>query len=576
MKLLEALEILKRPLSEEGQAFTVLLACGFTPLHLKTFLSAELALRMPARRVAIEAGLFGDLAGTLERHAAAPSDAIVAVIEWTDLDPRLGVRTLGGWRHEQIADIVESSLRQMERIAAALKGASTHVPAAVSLPTLPLPPLFPTPGRQASAAELRIRQGIASLAADIAGSPHIRMLHAQRLDETSAPGARLDIRSEIATGFPYQTGHASALAAQLAELVHDPAPRKGLITDLDDTFWAGILGEAGVDGVAWDLSRSAQLHGIYQQFLASLASAGVLLAVASKNNRPLVEEAFRRKDILCGAEAFFPMEVHWQPKSESIGRILEAWNIGPEAVVFVDDSPMETAEVAAAHPGVECLTFPRDAEGLRRMIERLRDLFGKTSVREEDALRLQSLRSAQQIGEAKSGGATPDSFLAGAEAAIEFTASTSPDERAFELINKTNQFNLNGRRWDKAAWNRYLAQPGAVLLTAAYADKYGPLGKIAALLGRLNGPAFEVDAWVMSCRAFSRRIEHQALRFLFDKSGAREIRFDFDATPRNGPLCEFLSGMLGHAPEGRVTVPRETFESNCPALFHQVNEVIHV
>ena len=48
----------------------------------------------------------------------------------------------------------------------------------------------------------------------------------------------------------------------------------------------------------WDMAGKAHQHGLFQQFLGSLASAGILLAVASKNDRALVEQALLRSDIL--------------------------------------------------------------------------------------------------------------------------------------------------------------------------------------------------------------------------------------------------------------------------------------
>jgi FkbH-like protein len=258
-----------------------------------------------------------------------------------------------------------------------------------------------------------------------------------------------------------------------------------------------------------------------------------------------------------------------------VGRILKAWNIAADTVVFVDDSPMEVAEVQAAYPQMECLVFPRqDPQKFWAFLERLRDIFGKAAVQAEDALRLDSIRAARQaVAEAD---VSADEFLAAAEAVVEFAAGAQPDERAFELINKTNQFNLNGRRWDAGEWSRYLAQPEAVLVTASYRDRYGPLGKIAALAARRSGPKIEVDAWVMSCRAFSRRIEHQFVRYLFDRMEADEIVFDFAATPRNGPARDFFRAWTGVEPDGRLTLRREEFESACPALFHKVDEAAHV
>ncbi len=575
MKLLEALEILKRPQAPDAPPLTVVMACGFTPLHLKTFLAAELRQRCPVRRVSVEVGLFGDLLGTIERCAALSPQALAVVLEWQDFDPRLGIRTLGGWRHEAIPGIVDSALRQMERISAAVRLAAAAMPVAVSLPCLPLPPMFPVSGTQAGVAELRLRQGLLTMAAGLAELPQVRIARTQRLDEMSPAADRFDVRSEITAGFPYTTAHASRLAVILAALIAGAAPQKGLITDLDDTFWGGIVGEAGVSGVSWDLEHGTQIHGIYQQFLSSLASAGVLLAVASKNDAAVVEEAMRRRDILCGPSCFYPLEVHWQPKSGSVGRILKEWNIAPEAVVFVDDSPMELAEVGAAYPEMECIAFPRDDAGrFWAFLERLRDLFGKASVQAEDAIRLDSIRAARQA-EAEAAGGSADDLLSAAEAVIEFRAGRNEDARAFELVNKTNQFNLNGRRWDQATWYAYLAQPEALLLTASYTDKYGPLGKIAAVLARCAGRTLEIDAWVMSCRAFSRRIEHQCLKYLFERTGAAEIAFDFIATPRNTPLRDFLVSLIGAVPEGRCVISQEEFSKSCPRLFHRVAEVAH-
>ena len=67
MNLLEALELLKQPISEPASDRQLFLACGFTPLHLKTFLAAHLRLCFPKDRIEIGTGLYGDLIGNLER-----------------------------------------------------------------------------------------------------------------------------------------------------------------------------------------------------------------------------------------------------------------------------------------------------------------------------------------------------------------------------------------------------------------------------------------------------------------------------------------------------------------------------
>jgi len=577
VNLIEALEVLKQPVSPHRPAIRVGLACGFTPLHLETFLAAQLRQRMPAHAIEIVPGLFGDLAGNIERFQTGQCDVLAAVVEWQDLDPRLGARSLGGWRREDLPDIEKSVELSVSRLERALRTSSSRFPVCLCLPTLPLPPLFTTTTGQASAQELQLRNSLAAFAANVAKEPSVRVLNSQQLDERSGMAKRFNLQSELTAGFPYHLPHASAIAELLAALIQNPAPKKGLITDLDDTLWSGLLGEVGVEGVSWDLDRHSHMHGVYQQFLGSLASAGVLVAVATKNDAAQVEQALGRKDLILAKEKLFPVEAHWSAKSESVGRILETWNIGADAVVFVDDTPMEVAEVKAAFPEMECLGFPRNDPGaIWNLLKQLRDLFGKSAISPEDLIRLESIRSAGAMREAVNHDrGTFDDFLRSANAEIEFNFAKQPrDSRAFELVNKTNQFNLNGKRLTEAAWHDYLSNPSSFLLTVNYEDKYGPLGRIAVLLGRIEEKSVSVDSWVMSCRAFSRRIEHQCLKQLCERFDAAEIVLDYQATPRNGPLQEFLSAIAGPLTTP-LRISRNDFLGKCPALYQRVKELVN-
>ena len=578
MNLIEALEVLKQSVPAGSPSIRVALACGFTPLHLQTFLTAHLRQRMSRHAIEIVPGLFGDLIGNIERAVTAKSDVLAIVMEWADLDARLGTRTLGGWRAENLPDIVNSVNLSLSRIAQALRKSSGSFPVCICLPTLPLPPLFATATRQASAEELQLRSSVACFATDLAKEPFVRILSSQQLDEISATANRFNLQSELTAGFPYQLPHACAIADLLAALIHNPSPKKGLITDLDDTVWAGILGEVGVEGISWDLDRHSHMHGVYQQFLGSLASAGVLIGIASKNDPARVAQALERKDLILPREKVFPVEAHWSPKSESAARILKTWNIGADSVVFIDDSAMEVAEVKTAFPEVQCLVFPRnDPAAIWNLLKQLRDLFGKSTVSPEDALRMDSIRAAGALREAVTGDASSaDDFLQNADAEIEFNFTKQPrDTRAFELINKTNQFNLNGKRLTEAAWHDYLSDPASFLMTVSYEDKYGPLGKIAVLLGTAREQRVSVDFWVMSCRAFSRRIEHQCLKQLCERFDASEIIFDYQATPRNGPLQEFFAGLAGAPLPPQLRVSRSKIREKSPALFHRVKELVN-
>jgi FkbH-like protein len=573
MKLIQALETVNRRHDPQAETKSFYLACGFTPLHLITFLRAHLQLRFPLARVDVETGLYGDLQGNLERSTAQATVATAVVLEWSDLDPRLGMRHLGGWNSAVLLDILDTARNALLRVEDAILRIAVSGAVVFSPPTLPLAPCFAGPGWAESAAEAELREAIAVLSRRLAEVQRVQVLNVQRLQQLSPAGNRYDLKSDLKTGFPYHQGHAETLAALLASAMELPQPFKGLITDLDNTLWQGILGEVGPQSIAWDLAAHAQTHGLYQQFLDALAERGVLVGAASKNDPTLVQEALRRSDIRIQPDRLFPIEANWGPKSDSVSRILRAWNIAAEAVVFIDDSPHELAEVKAGHPRIHCIQFP-DAAGLLTLLEELRDRFGKRAISEEDRIRSASIRQAALFQETAGDTGFQEAFLRQTEAAIQLSYHKDPaDARALELVNKTNQFNLNGQRFSESEWQARVAGPNVFLATVSYRDKFGPLGKVAVLMGTVDPPraAIRLETWVMSCRAFSRRIEHQCLFQLFHRFKVEEVVMNFVETPRNTPIREFLTGFGDLGTELRLT--RSQFEASCPPLYHSLDEV---
>ncbi|HZS56201.1 MAG TPA: HAD-IIIC family phosphatase [Bryobacteraceae bacterium] len=573
MKLAEALSIVQKT-SAELPEFGVLLACGITPLHLQNYLAAHLQALRPDRKVRISSGLFGDLVGTLDQASRQDLQAVALVVEWSDLDPRLGYRQLGGWGQIELADTVEAVEAMLNRLENAVASVPKSLILAVSLPTLALPPGFHTSGWHASAMEIALERAVADFAARIGRHSSTRVVNRQKLDLNSIPATRYDFRSDLNTGFPYTTSHADVLGSAMANLIAGPVPKKGLITDLDDTFWAGLVGEVGHENISWDLSSHTQLHGLYQQTLGMLADHGVLVAIASKNSAEVVNRALSRPDLAISKKKIFPVEAHWDAKSGSVSRILKTWNIAADSVVFVDDSPMELEEVRAAHPGMECVLFPKNdySAGLA-LLHSLRDLFGKPGLSEEDNLRLESIRAGQELSKANGDPTSVEHFLARLEARVilEYNSSTD-DKRVLELVNKTNQFNLNGGRYTAAEWGQISKWPGAFVLAISYADKFGPLGKIGVLAGREEGRALYVRTWVMSCRAFSRRIEHACISALFQRFGSENMFFEFKATSKNGPISDFLAQFSVGSRDGQVAIEKTAFETKCPKLYHQIVE----
>lgn len=586
MKLNEALEAAgaSKSLPLHGRLFLV---CGFEPLHLPAFLQAHHARRFPGQGLAVSTGLYGDLEGNLARAVDSDATLALVILEWSDLDSRLGLRSTGSWSGDP-AELARGIESRLGRLAESLRRLGAKMPVVLSGPTLPFTLAGHTTGWQSSPLELLLEHRVATFLASFAGERGVQVLSAPRLAALSPSGSRRDTRLDIAAGFPFSTGHASVLAEAMIALGYPAPPKKGLITDLDDTLWAGLVGEIGAGAVAWSQAAHAQVHGLYQSMLRQLVEGGVLVGVASKNELGVVEAALARQDLMLEKESLFPVRANWGPKSAMVTSILSTWNIGADSVVLVDDSRMELEEVRSVHPEITCLQFsPKDPAKCLGVFEALRDLFGKPEIGEADRLRGASVRNMAKLEHPKTEQDMP-SFLAGLAGKVSFDPSKDPrDGRLLELINKTNQWNINGVRIAQGDWLRFVARQDSFAVGVSYADRYGALGTIAVIAG-VHGPAgIDVEHWVLSCRAFSRRIEDHILHYLLT-SGSFEpglrggLSVSFRKTEKNRPVQEFLARLgvsgdaaaIGGDPDagGRVAIARALALEATRDLPHAVHE----
>ncbi|MDP6515418.1 MAG: HAD-IIIC family phosphatase, partial [Alphaproteobacteria bacterium] len=146
-----------------------------------------------------------------------------------------------------------------------------------------------------------------------------------------------------------------ALASELSDfLTALSEPRKKVVVvDLDNTLWDGIVGEDGPDGIAAAGDYPGNAFADFQAFLANLRATGVMLAVASRNNRADAEEAFRRNpDMPLKWEDFSAHRIDWADKAANLRALAEELNVGADSILFVDDSPLECDLVRTYAPEV--------------------------------------------------------------------------------------------------------------------------------------------------------------------------------------------------------------------------------
>ena len=94
---------------------------------------------------------------------------------------------------------------------------------------------------------------------------------------------------------------------------------KCVVWDLDNTLWEGILLE----------DQEVKLNPGIEKVLSALDDRGILHSIASKNEYDDAMEKLREFEL---DQFFLYPEIHWNPKSSSIGKIQKNLNIGMDTM----------------------------------------------------------------------------------------------------------------------------------------------------------------------------------------------------------------------------------------------------
>jgi FkbH-like protein len=282
---------------------------------------------------------------------------------------------------------------------------------------------------------------------------------------------------------------------------------KCLALDLDGVLWGGVVGEDGLAGIQLGGGPSGEAFVAFQRYLQSLARTGILLAVCSKNNPEDAFLPFREHPEMVLRESDIAVFMaNWNPKEENIRAIAAAMNIGLDAIVFVDDNPVERSRVRQNIPELEVIDLPPDPAQYIAALSRS-GMFEALAITKEDRERTASTRQnlARKTLEATSG--SVDDYLAQLDIKVQLAPFDELNlPRIVQLINKTNQFNLTTRR-RKDAEVRALLASGAYTQSLRTNDRFGDSGLTGVLIAVPEDGGLRVDTWLMSCRVLGRRLD---------------------------------------------------------------------
>lgn len=302
--------------------------------------------------------------------------------------------------------------------------------------------------------------------------------------------------------------------------------------DLDNTVWNGILMENDPDLL--------ELRPGVVEAMRWLDERGVIQIVASKNSDSDVLPVLDRLGV---SQYFVARFVNWNPKSANLAEAAALLNINIDTFALVDDSPFERAEVLENLPMVR--VYPETVVGA--------DGGGFSSLPEFDVVITAESGKRRQMYQAEmerktqsaASSASPIEFLKSCK--LEGRIGPLIDEpsklRGYELLQRTNQLNLSGHRYDKGEFFERVANGPDRCLTMFCSDRFGDYGQVLYLEKTLDDDTetLVIDEYALSCRVARKGVEAALAKWLLREcaaDGVKAIELHGVKTERNGLLVE--------------------------------------
>lgn len=268
---------------------------------------------------------------------------------------------------------------------------------------------------------------------------------------------------------------------------------KCLVWDLDNTLWNGILIET-------EDNESLELKAGVLETIKKLDERGIIQSIASKNDFAPAMEQLEKLGI---SEYFLYPEIHWNAKSASIKNIAANLNIGVDAMAFIDDSVFEREQVHSALPEV------RTYDALE--VEKLTELPEFDVIVTDESRHRREMYRAEEKRNALMASGNDDtvSFLRKCNLRIKvFAPQTEADiTRCFELVNRTNQLNMSGRRYTRNEFDALLSKPGQTSIAFSCRDDFGSYGIVGFMQYRKDNCELCFTEFAMSCRVAGKYVE---------------------------------------------------------------------
>lgn len=354
--------------------------------------------------------------------------------------------------------------------------------------------------------------------------------------------------------------------------------KKGLVLDLDNTLWGGVIGDDGVDNIVLGPEESeGQVYSEFQRYVKELTSLGVILNIDSKNDEENALAGLAHPDSAFSKDDFIIIKANWNPKDRNFKEIADSLHLLPESLLFIDDNPAERHIVISQLPGV---IAPELGQVQNYIINIDRGgYFEPTTLSADDAKRNEMYKENARREQLAASFSDYTEYLK----SLKMKAIIKPFEpiymaRIAQLTNKSNQFNLTTRRYTQEEIETAAADSNTITLYGKLLDRFGDNGVVSVVIAKQTGNEAHIILWLMSCRVLKRDMEQAMMDTLVHTCIARGIRTIYGyyyPTKKNGMVKEFYQNM-GYEKTAEDADEKTTWKLDIENGYQNQNDVIEV
>jgi len=353
-----------------------------------------------------------------------------------------------------------------------------------------------------------------------------------------------DPHSHHVAHIPYTPACYAAIGTALVRTIYNlkRGPFKVIVLDCDNTLWKGVCGEDGPLGVEVTAPYRA-----LQEFMIGQMKAGMLLCLCSKNDEKDALDVFdQRTDMPLKREHLVSWRINWNSKSENIRSLARELNLGLDSFIFIDDNPVDCADVRINCPSVLTLQLPRNTESFASFFNYIW-AFDHTGSTEEDQNRTRMYRESTDRQQYREQSFSLKDFVKGLQLRVEIAEAAEDQlDRVSQLTFRTNQFNFTTIRRSKSEIKNLLKREDANCMVVSVVDRFGDYGLVGVLIYEIGADRFKVDTLLLSCRVLGRGVEHSLVAQLGQwaiKDGKEFVEFTYSPTEKNVLALEFITSI---------------------------------